>query len=441
MISVKTVTLLGANGTMGSNVSAIFASFGRAKVYMASRSFEKSKKAMEKACQSVKAGSISVRLIPVEYGQLEQCIEESDLIFEACAEDWEVKTEIHEKIAQILSNVTEKKQRIVCTGTSGLSVTKLAEIYTEEMQENVFGMHFFNPPYNMTLCELVPTAYSNSGILNEIKEYLVKQLKRTTVVVKDAPAFLANRIGFRFINKAMQIAEKYKYNGGIDYIDAILGPFTGRAMAPLVTANFVGLDVHKAIVDNLHQNVKDYASKDYVLPEFCKILIQQGNLGRKSGAGLYKVVLNDDGSKTHQVYDIEHGSYREVRRYTFSFAETMVEHLRVGDYLAAMRELCENKSTEAEICCGFLLDYVLYSVYASKEVAENVYAADDAMAMGFNWCPPMALVDAFGGKKEFVKFCKERIDEDTVRGIFTDFEAELPDCSKYDYRKYLRAKH
>ena len=75
--------------------------------------------------------------------------------------------------------------------------------------------------------------------------------------MKDSPAFLGNRIGFQFINEALQYAEKYKFNGGIDYIDAILGPFTGRAMSPLVTANFVGLDVHKAIVDNLYENTRD----------------------------------------------------------------------------------------------------------------------------------------------------------------------------------------
>ena len=212
-------------------------------------------------------------------------------------------------------------------------------------------------------------------------------------------------------------------------------------MAPLVTANFVGLDVHKAIVDNLYQNTKDYANEDYILPEFCEKMIQQGNLGRKTGAGLYKVVLNDDGSKIHQVYDIEHENYREVRRYTFSFAETMVEYLRVGDYQSAMEELCENKSTEAEICCRFLLDYVLYSAYVSQEVAENVHAADDAMATGFNWCPPMALMDAFCGKMEFIELCKERIGEDALKENFSSLESRFPDASKYDYRKYLRAKH
>jgi 3-hydroxyacyl-CoA dehydrogenase len=65
---------------------------------------------------------------------------------------------------------------------------------------------------------------------------------------------MGNRIGFQFINNAMQFAVKYKDKGGIDYIDAILSGFTGRSMPPLVTSDFVGLDVHKAIVDNVFQN-------------------------------------------------------------------------------------------------------------------------------------------------------------------------------------------
>lgn len=70
--------------------------------------------------------------------------------------------------------------------------------------------------------------------------------------VKDNPAFLGNRIGFQFINDAMQYADRFKDNGSIDYIDAILGSFTERSMAPLTTSDFVGLDVHKAIVDNIY---------------------------------------------------------------------------------------------------------------------------------------------------------------------------------------------
>lgn len=134
------------------------------------------------------------------------------------------------------------------------------------------------------------------------------------------------------INEILQLAEKYKYNGGIDYIDAIIGPFTGRAMAPLVTANFVGLDVHKAIVDNLYENTHDFVHSAFVLPDYVEKLVEKGKLGRKSGEGLYKTFLHDNGTKIHQVYDIENNHYREIIKYIFPFVEQMVKYLKTGDY-------------------------------------------------------------------------------------------------------------
>ena len=88
-MNIKTVTVIGANGTMGCNVSAIFASFGNAKVYMVSRDIEKSKKAAIKAGNSVKASSIMNNLIPADYSMLDQCVSQSDLVFESVAENLE----------------------------------------------------------------------------------------------------------------------------------------------------------------------------------------------------------------------------------------------------------------------------------------------------------------------------------------------------------------
>lgn len=315
MTSINTVTVVGANGTMGCNIAAIFASFGNAKVYLLSRSIEKATRAKDKAYLSVRAESIKEKMIPADYERLNKCIEESDLIFEACAENWEIKQKIHTAIVKALTNVNDKniKDKIFCSGTSGLSITKLSEIYPEQYRHQFMGMHLFNPPYQMTLCEMIPTKYirNNPKMFEETKKYAEILLKRTVVETADTPAFLGNRIGFQFINEALQKAECYKYNGGIDYIDAILGPFTGRAMSPLVTANFVGLDVHKAIVENLYDNTNDYAHNTFMLPHFTKQLIADGKVGKKAGAGLYKTIIHDSGVKIHQVYDIEHRYYRE----------------------------------------------------------------------------------------------------------------------------------
>lgn len=444
-MKISTVTIIGANGTMGRNIAAIFASFGNAKVYLVSRTMKKSIEAKEKAFLSVKADSIKEKMVPCDYSQLADCIEDSELIFEACAENWNIKKDIHTRIAKALDKtklgISEKKtEKVLCSGTSGLSITGLAELYDEQYRTRFMGMHFFNPPYNMTLCELIPTKYTDRVLFSQLYEYTEKVLRRTTTETRDTPAFLGNRIGFQFINEALQLAEQYKYNGGIDYIDAILGPFTGRAMAPLVTANFVGLDVHKAIVDNLYQNTNDYAHETFALPQFVSELITEGKLGRKSGAGLYKTLVNEDGTKTHQVYDIEQGCYREVMRYTFPFVEKMVSLLKTGDYAKAFKSLIENRSQEAEICCQFLLKYVLYALNTAKCVGEDMHSADDVMATGFNWCPPLALIQAFFGIETFKNLCEERIDSDVLEEIGLEQLLSQVEKSKYDYRRYMKAK-
>lgn len=441
MRTIKTVTIIGANGNMGRNIAAIFASFGNATVYLLCRTLDKSRKAKDNAYQSVRAESVKNKMIPATYEQLENCINNSDLIFEACAEDWFIKESIHLQISNILNVTLSAQSKIICSGTSGLSITKIANLYKESIRPYVIGMHFFNPPYHMTLCELIPTVYTDRSFFDEVYLYTKKTLLRTTVEVKDSPAFLGNRIGFQFINKAMQLAWQYQYNGGIDYIDAILGPFIGRTMAPLVTANFVGLDIHKAIVNNLYQNTNDFAHAFFALPSYVETLIQNGKLGRKTEVGLYKTVIHDSGAKIHQVFDIENEYYRETNKYSFQFVNQMVTFLQIGEYKKAFWVLERNHSAEAELCLKELLQYVLYSLSVAEEVGTDIHMADDVMASGFNWCPPIAVMEALGGKEHFKAICRERIDDTWLSIDKQEYLLSKVGKSNYDYRKFVRAKH
>lgn len=436
MIKIKTVTVIGANGTMGCNVAAIFSSFGAAKVYMVGRSLEKVQNAVQRAVNSVRADSIAAHLIPVNYDSLDDCIAESDFIFESVAESFETKRDIIERIKDHV-----RSNAIVATGSSGLSITMLAEVFPEQLRSRFFGVHMFNPPYNLTLCEVIDTKYSNQKLLKELKEYLSGTLYRSVVQVKDSSAFLGNRIGFQFINHALLYAEKYKHSGGIDYIDAILGNFTGRSMAPLVTSDFVGLDVHKAIVDNIFENVPDYSRDSFVLPEYTSELIEKGCLGRKTKekGGLYKQEVYDNQFKRITVYDIASGVYRDKYNYCFPFAEKMKKALSVGDYKEAFATLVTNHSVEAEICLEFLLEYIIYSLYCAKEVGYSIHAADDVMATGFNWCPPLAMAQAIGTVTDIRALMHERLDEQLLKKIDLNSLLDELEASQYDYRPYFKS--
>jgi len=432
-MNIKTITVIGANSTMGSNICGIFASFGNANVYMVSRDIENSKKALIKAVKSVRADSISSNLIPTDYYMLDKCIKESDLVFESVAENLELKFAITKRIAENL-----KDNAIACSGTSGLSITTLSQVFPEHLRGNYFGIHMYNPPYYMTLCEVIPTGYTNKTLFNEMKTYLSDVLFRTVVEAKDYPAFIGNRIGFYFINNALQFAEKYKYYGGIDYIDAILGPFSGRNMPPLVTSDFVGLDVHKAIVDNIYTNTKDYAHETFIIPDFVNDLIAERKLGRKTNSGLYKMEVHDNGLKQLLVYDIISGTYRDKINYCFPFVELMINYFRIGEYKSAFKALINNSSIEAEICLEFLLKYIIYSLYISVNVGENITSADDVMATGFNWCPPLALIDAFSTVTDFIKLVRERI-PDYIKKVDVENHFINIRPSKYDYRPYFKS--
>ena len=434
-MNIKTVTVVGANGTMGTNVSAIFASFGNAKVFMVSRDMEKSKKAALRAGKTVKADSIIKNLVPADYSMLADCVLQSDLVFESAAENLELKISLHAQIGTSL-----KRGAVACTGSSGLSITRLAECYPEELRCQFFGVHMFNPPYQLTLCELTASPYSDMQMYGELKEYLTSQLYRTVAESKDLPAFLGNRIGFYFMNEALQYAEKYQDNGGIDYIDALLGPFTGRTMPPITTADFVGLDVHKAIVDNIYENTNDFVHGKFVLPGYVQKLIDQKKLGRKTGEGLYKLIKNDSGDKRMMVYDIKTGQYRDEIRYSFPFALRMKAFLRDGDYDDAIRELISNRSQEADICLRFLLRYIVYALYTAEHVGYDLRVADDVMATGFTWCPPFAMMEAFTRVCDLGALMKERLKPEIIGNVDIDHIIAEQIKSKYDYRIYFKAK-
>lgn len=435
-MEIKTVTLIGANGTMGKHIAAIFGAFGKAKVFMLCRTLEKAEEAKKFACKSIKCESLNQLLVPKEYKELEKCMSESDLIYEIVSEDFDLKYKINSEIAKYMTDT-----QICCTGTSGLAVSELSKPFSATQRKNYLGMHMSNPPYSLNMCELIPTCYTDKSLVAELKKYADTVLRRTSVVVKDEPGFLVNRVAFRVLNEMMQYADHYKDKGGVDYIDSIVGSFSGRTMPPIITADFAGLDVHRAIVSNIFDNSSKICWKDdFELPEYVNSLINQGYTGRKVGQGLYKTISNENGQKDKLVYDIQSNTYRPITKYEHEFAMQMIADLQIGNYHKAMQTLVKSNSLEAEICMECLLKYILYSLDSSLTIGEDIHSADKVIVSGFNWCPPLAMIEAFSGA-EFVhglileRVSKDLIDSIDLEKIFTKIES-----SKYDYRIYFKAK-
>ncbi len=434
MLNIKTVSIIGANGTMGSLISAIIAGFGDCKVYLISRNKQNSIDVINKAKKSIRSDIIEKNLIPIDYTQLKDAVQESDWIFESIIEDYDAKSKIYKEI-----NLYNINHAIISTGTSGLSINKLAENFSEENKKRFLGMHFFNPPYSLNLCEIIPSKYTDSALIENLRKYLENILIRNTIIVKDEPAFLANRIGFEFLNEVLQLAEKYKDKGGIDYIDSLFSGYTGRTMKPLETIDFVGLDVHKAIVDNIYNNTNDEFTEKFICPNFLIKLIELGKLGKKTKEGLYRKVVKD-GIEENQVYDINTGEYRKIKKYENNTINEIINLIKLAKYEQAYKILIENTDEDLQLVVKLLTTYIVYSLIMSSKYAESLNDCDKAMEFGFNWCPPIAMKELIKEVGAINKIVNKYIDSKIIEK-YNVYDLIQKSNTIYDYRKFLKATY
>ncbi len=401
MKEFKTATVLGANGTMGAGSAAILAAFGNMKVYMVARTLDKAKEGIEKAVESIRSDVIRNNMIPATYDDLEQCVAESDWVFEAVAESYDAKLPINERIAK-----ARKPGTLVSTVSSGLSIEKLANMFDEDGKKYYYGTHFFNPPYKLILCELITHPHNDTNFTKAFAEYLEKKLIRHVVICNDKPGFAGNRIGFQFMNEAAIFAENKSKEGGIYLIDQMLSGYTGRAMSPLETVDLVGLDVHKAIVDNIYENTHDNAHHTFALPKFMQDLIDQGVLGNKTKKGLYKREKIEEGKTIVKVYNIDKKDYELPPEINLSFKQKAIEYVKDSDYRGLANHIKHSTGTEAEIVRYFIARYISYSLSLVPEVTD-IKGVDGAMGFGFNWVPATAWIEILGGVEETKKFIEK----------------------------------
>lgn len=185
-----------------------------------------------------------------------------------------------------------------------------------------------------------------------------------------------------------------------------------------------GLDVHKAIVDNVYNNANQ--EEDFKLPNYVQELIKNGKNGLKTGGGLF----TEDG----KVYDIKSKLYRAVEKYDIPFIDKVIEEFKNGNYKEGIKIIVENNTKEGMICKELLMDYIVYSIKISHEIATDVNDCDIAMAEGFNWIPPYSLIELIG-----VDDCK-KILKSINREDDIDLISELRNKPNYRYERFIKAK-
>jgi 3-hydroxyacyl-CoA dehydrogenase len=379
------VVILGANGVMGIGAAEIFAAAGF-RVMMLARDREKAAEAVIEVQALARAEAIAEYLEAGSYDRdLERAVCGAALVFEALAEDAALKRSFFELVDRYRS-----ADSIVATVTSGLSIAELVQGRSESFRRHFLGIHLFNPPHVIVGTELVPHPETDPTVVAKVREMLEKRLGRRLIIAADRPAFAGNRIAFKTLNEIAQLVPDY----GVAFLDYLIGPHTGRAMAPLATIDLVGWDVHQAIVENIYEKAHDEAHPLFRLPAYLKQGLTQGRMGDKTPAhgGFYRRT-----EKKFEVLDTSSGTYYEFAPpRPIEFVERMKALHRVGRYRESLAVLKTAPGGEADLARRIVLGYISYALSRVGEVAASSADVDTIMSYGFNWAPPGVMVDLLG---------------------------------------------
>lgn len=381
------VVILGANGVMGVGAAEIFAGGGY-RVTMLARDRAKANDALIEVQGLARAEAIGERIqVGCYETDLQRAVSSAAIIFETLAEDLELKRKFFELVDRYRA-----PDSIVATVSSGLSITEMAQGRSPAFRRHFLGIHLFNPPHVIVGTEVIPHPETDPKVVAKVVQFLNRRLGRRLIVAKDRPAFAGNRVAFKVLNEVAQLVPDY----GVLFLDYLIGPHTGRAMAPLATIDLVGWDVHEAIVDNVFTRTRDEAHAIFKLPAFMKEGIAQGRLGDKTPehGGFYRRT-----EKHREVLDTSSGKYHEaIAPKPIEFVERMKALHHVGRYRESLDVLKEASGGEAELARRLVLGYVSYALNRVGEVADSNGDIDTIMSYGFNWSPPSVLVDLWGAR-------------------------------------------
>ncbi|HUR29914.1 MAG TPA: 3-hydroxyacyl-CoA dehydrogenase NAD-binding domain-containing protein, partial [Saprospiraceae bacterium] len=220
-------------------------------------------------------------------------ISNCDLIIEAIIENEAEKKKLFQQIEAIVD-----KNAIIASNTSSLSVTRLA--HSLSAPERFIGIHFFNPPFLMKLVEIIPALQTSPEITEKTIE-IIRSWDKTTVVAKDTPGFIVNRIARPFYGEALRIAEEQLATP--ELIDRAMKEIGGFKMGPFELMDFIGNDINQAVTHSVWSAMNyDQRYKPSFLQQS---MVAAGWLGKKAGKGFYNYTsggekINSDSGAINQ---------------------------------------------------------------------------------------------------------------------------------------------
>lgn len=326
-------------------------------------------------------------------------LKEVDWIIEVVVENLDIKKKV---FAQVEAH--RRLGTIVSSNTSGVSINEMSAECSEEFRKHFLGTHFFNPPRYLKLLEIIPGNDTDPEIVNFMMKFGEFVLGKGTVLCKDTPNFIANRIGTFGLQVSIQ--EMVRLGLGVDEVDAITGPLIGRPKsATFRTLDVVGLDTYVHVANNVKNKSNDEAEKAvFEIPAFVHKMVENRWLGQKTGQGFFKQEKTAAG-KEILALDYHTLEYRPRNKAKFA----SVEAAKTGKTLAQkLQTIVYGKDQASDFLWSVFKRVLLYSAANVPAIADDIVSVDKAMRWGFGWeLGPFETWDAIGVEKSVARMREE----------------------------------
>ena len=389
--SIKKVAVLGS-GVMGSRIACHFAGIGVSVLLldMVPKGAEESSKPVErnKLVNDALTAAIKSNPSPVFTKEVIKKISTgnfTDNMKDIAQCDWIIEVVVERlDIKQLIYTQVEKFRKpgtLISSNTSGIPIHLMAEGRSEDFKKHFCGTHFFNPPRYLRLLEIIPTEHTDPEIVDFLMHYGDLFLGKTTVLCKDTPAFIANRIGVFSMMSIFNIMDKLGLS--IDEVDALTGPIIGRPKsATFRTADVVGIDtlvkVAKGVADNCPN---DEAKAIFTIPSWLDTVVNNNWLGDKTGQGFFKKTKSAAGKEivTLNLKTMEYEARTKPKFASLDAAKP------IEDLKQRIKMLSAGTDKAGEFYRAFHFSLFSYISNRIPEISDEVYRVDDAMKAGFGW--------------------------------------------------------
>ena len=311
----------------------------------------------------------------------------ADWIIEVVVERLDIKKQVFEEIEKY-----RKTGTLITSNTSGIPIHLMSDGRSEDFQMHFCGTHFFNPARYLKLFEIIPGPKTSSDVLNFLSNYGEQFLGKTSVLAKDTPAFIGNRIGIYGIQSLFHLVKEMDLT--IEEVDKLTGPVIGRPKsATFRTVDVVGLDTLVHVANGLYEGVpNDEAHELFKLPDFVNKLMENKWLGSKTGQGFYK----KEGKEILSL-DLNTLEYRAAKKASFATLELTKS---IDKPIDRFKVLIKGTDKAGEFYRKNFAGMFAYVANRIPEISDEFYKIDDAMKAGFGWeNGPFEIWDAVGVEK------------------------------------------